>query len=100
MLLATGVNGNQKTETLTVNYTDGISTEFVQSFSDWYTPQKFPHEAEGVAMAYRNLDGGTKDKRTFSLYAYRFALNSAKTVQSVTFPDDADVVVLGATLVP
>jgi hypothetical protein len=100
MLLATGVNGNQKTETLTVNYTDGISTEFVQSFSDWYTPQKFPHEAEGVAMAYRNLDGGTKDKRTFSLYAYRFALNSAKTVQSVTLPDDADVVVLGATLVP
>jgi hypothetical protein len=100
MLLATGVNGNQKTETLTVNYTDGISTEFVQSFSDWYTPQKFPHEAEGVAMAYRNLDGGTKDKRTFNLYAYRFALNSAKTVQSVTLPDDADVVVLGATLVP
>jgi hypothetical protein len=100
MLLASGVNGNQKTETLTVNYTDGISTEFVQSFSDWYTPQKFPHEAEGVAMAYRNLDGGTKDKRTFSLYAYRFALNSAKTVQSVTLPDDADVVVLGATLVP
>jgi hypothetical protein len=100
MLLATGVNGNQKTETLTVNYTDGISTEFVQSFSDWYTPQKFPHEAEGVAMAYRNLDGGTKDKRTFSLYAYRFALNPAKTVQSVTLPDDADVVVLGATLVP
>ncbi len=100
MLLATGVNGNQKTETLTVNYTDGISTEFVQSFSDWYTPQRFPHEAEGVAMAYRNLDGGTKDKRTFSLYAYRFALNPAKTVQSVTLPDDADVVVLGATLVP
>jgi hypothetical protein len=100
MLLASGVNGNQESEILTVNYTDGTSSEFVQSFSDWFTPQKFVHEAEGVAMAYRNLDGGTKDKRTFNLYAYRFALNPSKTVQSVTLPDDVDVVVLGTTLVP
>ncbi len=51
-------------------------------------------------MAYRNLDDGKKDKRTFNLYAYRLVLNPSKTVQSVTLPDDADVVVLGATLVP
>jgi hypothetical protein len=100
MLLASGVNGNQESEILTVNYTDGTSSEFVQSFSDWFTPQKFAHEAEGVAMAYRNLDDGKKDKRTFNLYAYRLVLNPSKTVQSVTLPDDADVVVLGATLVP
>jgi hypothetical protein len=100
MLLASGVNGNQESATLTVNYSDGTSAKFVQSFSDWFTPQKFLREAEGVAMAYRNLDGGTKDKRTFNLYAYGFALNPSKTVQSISLPDDADVVVLAATLVP
>ncbi len=100
MLLATGVNGNQTAKTLAVNYTDGTSSKFVQSFSDWYTPQSFSREFEGVAMAYRNLDDGTEDKRTFSLYAYRFVLNPAKVVQSITLPSDANVVVLAATLLP
>ena len=100
MLLATGVEGNQTSETFTVTYTDGTSATFVQSLSDWFTPQKFPGEFEGVAMAYRNFDNGTKDNRTFNLYAYRFALNSTKVVQSITLPNDAHVVVLAATLLP
>jgi hypothetical protein len=100
MLLATGVEGSQTAQTLTVNYTDGTSTQFKQSFSDWFTPQKFAGESEGVAMAYRNFDNGTKDQRTFSLYAYRFALNPAKVVQSVTLPNDSHVLVLAATLLP
>ena len=98
MLLATGVEGSQKSQSLTVTYTDGTSSNFVQSFSDWFTPQKYPHELEGVAMAYRNTANGTKDQRTFSLYAYKFALNSTKTVQSVTLPNNAHVVVLAASL--
>lgn len=99
-LLGTGVEGNQASQTLTVTYTDGTSTKIVQSFSDWFTPAKFPRESEGVAMAYRNLDTGTKDQRTFNLYEYRLALNSAKTVQSLTLPSNPDVLVLAATLVP
>ena len=100
MLLATGIEGNQASETLTVKYTDGTSTKFTQSFSDWYTPQKYTGESEGVAMAYRNFDNGTKDERTFNLYAYTFALNPAKTVKSVTLPSDSHVAVLAATLAP
>jgi hypothetical protein len=100
MLLATGVEGSQKSETLTVSYTDGTSSKFTQSFSDWYTPQNFPRESEGVAMAYRNYENGTKDQRTFNLYAYPFVLNPAKIVQSITLPNDRDVVVLAATLLP
>ena len=100
LLLATGVEGSQTSETLTVNYTDGTSSQFVQSFSDWFTPQKFHGASEGVAMAYRNYENGTKDQRTFSLYAYRFALNPAKVVESVSLPNDPDVLVLAATLVP
>lgn len=100
MLLATGVEGAQTSETLTVNYTDGTSSKFVQSFSDWFTPQEFPGEFEGVAMAYRNYENGTKDKRTFNLYAYRFALKATKVVQSISLPNDTDVRVLAATLLP
>jgi hypothetical protein len=100
ILFATGVEGNQASQTLTVTYTDGTSTKFVQSFSDWFTPQKYPRETEGVAMAYRNFDNGTKDQRTFNLYSYKLVLNSAKTVQSITLPNNAKVALLAATLLP
>jgi hypothetical protein len=100
MLLATAVQGNQTSETLTVHYTDGTTSQFKQNFSDWFTPQKYPEEFEGVAMPYRNFDDGTRDQRTFSLYAYRFTLNPAKVVQSITLPNDANVLVLAATLIP
>lgn len=98
MLLATALNGNQTSQTFTVTYTDGTTSKFVQSMSDWYTPQKYPHELEGVAMAYRNFDNGTKDQRTFNLYGYRFALTSGKTAQSLTLPNNAHVAVLAATV--
>jgi hypothetical protein len=98
MLLATGLEGNQVSQVFTVKYSDGTSTKFTQSLSDWYTPQKYSGESEAVAMAYRNFDNGTKDQRTFNLYEYSFALNAAKTVKSVTLPDNAHVAVLAATL--
>jgi hypothetical protein len=98
MLLGTAVEGSQTSQTFTVTYTDGSTSKFVQSLSDWFVPQKYPHESEGVAMAYRNYENGTKDQRTFDLYAYKFALNSTKTVQSLTLPNNAHVVVLAATV--
>jgi hypothetical protein len=100
VLLATGVEGNQASQTIKVNYNDGSSSQFTQSFSDWYTPQEYPNESEAVAMQYRDYQDGTKDKRTFNLYSYRFALNSAKVVQSITLPNNSHVAVLAATLEP
>ncbi|MGH8094450.1 MAG: hypothetical protein ACREIF_13440 [Chthoniobacterales bacterium] len=100
MLLGIGVEGNQTAQSVIVHYTDGTSSQFVQSFSDWFTPQDYPAESEGVAMAYRNFSNGTEDQRTFNLYAYQFALNPAKNVQSLSLPSNPKVVVLAATLVP
>ncbi len=100
ILFATGIEGNQPSQALTVHYTDGTTSQFTQSFSDWFTPQKYAGESEGVAMAYRNFQNGTKDQRNFNLYEYRFALTSTKTVQSVTLPNNSNVVVLAATLLP
>jgi hypothetical protein len=100
MLFATGVEGNQPSQTFTVTYTDGSTTNFTQSLSDWYTPQNYTGELEGVAMAYRNFENGTKDNRTFSLYEYRFPLHKTKSVRSLTLPNNSHVVVLSATVVP
>lgn len=97
-LLATGIEGNQESQVFTITYSDGTSTKVAQSFSDWYTPSNFKGEYESVAMPYRNFDNGTKDNRTFNLYGYLLPLNPAKTVQSVTLPNNPDVVVLAATL--
>ena len=99
-LLATGIEGAQNSEVFTVTYTDGSTSKFSRSLSDWFTPSNFPGEFESVAMAYRNFDNGTKDNRQFNLYAYKLPLNAAKTVQSITLPADADVVVLAATVLP
>jgi len=97
-LLATAVNGNHLNQTFIVTYTDGSTSTFTQSLSDWYTPQNYAGEATAVTMPYRITPVGTTDNRTFHVYAYSFALNSAKTVQSVTLPAVRDVVVLAATL--
>ncbi len=97
-LLATAVNGNQPNLTFTVKYTDGTTATFTQSVSDWFTPQNYSGESEAVTMAYRDRSNGTKDNRTFFLYGYTFALNSAKTVSSLTLPNDANVELVAATL--
>ena len=97
-LLATGVDGNQPNLTFTVNYSDGTTAVFTQSVSDWFTPQNYPGESKAVTMAYRDLSNGTPDNRTFFLYGYSFALNSAKTVRSLTLPNDADVELLAIDL--
>ncbi|HTW49149.1 MAG TPA: S53 family peptidase [Acidobacteriaceae bacterium] len=97
-LLGTGYNGDQSAQTVTVTYTDGTTSTFTQSFSDWYVPQYNNNESFAVVMPYRDLADGTKDNRVFNLYAYIFPLDSRKAVKSFALPDDPNVVVLAATL--
>jgi Chitobiase/beta-hexosaminidase C-terminal domain/PQQ enzyme repeat len=97
-MLATGVNGNQANQSFIVTYTDGTTTTFTQSLSDWFTPQNYAGESIAQTEAYRINANGTVDQRTFYLYGYSFAINNAKTVKSLTLPKNANVVVLGVTL--
>jgi hypothetical protein len=97
-LLATGVNGAQTAQAITVTYTDGTTTQLTQDFSDWYVPGNYPREADAVAMAYRNASNGTQDDRTFNLYGYAFKIDNTKTVQSLTLPNNRDLLLLAATL--
>jgi ABC-type transport system involved in multi-copper enzyme maturation permease subunit len=101
-ILATGIRGPVLSQAITVTYTDSSTSTFTQNFSDWCdcstNPGQQPGESFAVVMPYRLSDNGTQDARSFHLYGYTFALNPAKTVQSLTLPQNRDVVVLAATL--
>ena len=97
-MLATGANGNQLSQKFTVTYTDGTTSVFTQSMSDWFTPQNYSGESQAVTMNYRDNSTGTTDGEVFHLYGYSLALNSAKTVKSITLPQNRNAVVFAITL--
>ncbi|GGH06199.1 glycoside hydrolase family 38 C-terminal domain-containing protein [Silvibacterium dinghuense] len=99
-VLATGVEGTQKRQTFTVNYTDGTSSTFAQSLSDWASDASQKGESLAVEMPYRLTEDGGKDGNPFHVFAYSFTLDSGKKVKSVALPNNRNVVVLAITLVP
>ncbi|MGD0505294.1 MAG: putative Ig domain-containing protein [Steroidobacteraceae bacterium] len=96
-LLATAVNGNQPDQTFVVTYSDGTTKSFTQSLSDWYTPQNFAGESKASDMAYRIAPSGVTDIGPFYLYGYSFAVSGAKTIKSITLPNNRNVVVLAVS---
>jgi hypothetical protein len=105
-MLATGIEGNQASQAITVTYTDNSTSQFTQSFSDWcsalngggcVSTGNNSGESVAVAMPYRDTSTGT-DSRVFYLYHYSFALNTNKAVQSLTLPNNRDVVILAVSL--
>lgn len=97
-LLGSGVEGSQMAQILTVTYTDGTTQTLVQNFSDWFQPQSFPGESRAIRMPYRNVANGAQDTRPFYVYSYGFDLNPAKTVKSLTLPNNPYVKILAVTL--
>jgi hypothetical protein len=83
-----------------VTYTDGTETLIRQSISDWYQPQSYAGESQALSMAYRIGPTGAMQTGPFYVYAYAMAINNAKTVKSVTLPNDRHVLVLSLTLTP
>jgi len=81
-LLATGLNGNQANQTLTVTYTDGTTTRLTQSFSDWWASQGYAGESIASVMAYRLDSSGVVHNGRFCLYGYSFAIDGTKTIKS------------------
>ncbi len=98
-LLATAVDGNQQNQPFLVTYTDGTTTSFAQSLSDWHSPQNFPGETVVLGMAYRVTQSGALDTNgPFDLYGYSIPINAAKTPMSLTLPNNRSVVVLAIDL--
>jgi hypothetical protein len=96
-LLAVAVNGGHK-NSFVVTYTDGTSTTFRQSLSDWISSKGNAGESVAVTMAYRLNPYGVIDNLPVYLYGYSFALDGTKTVKSLTLPATRNIVVMAATL--
>jgi hypothetical protein len=97
-LLAFGANGNQPNQTFKVTYSDGSTGTFTQSLSDWYTPQNYQGETDAATMAYRAVASGDTNPGPVHAYAYAFTLDNSKTVQSITLPNNGDVIIAALTL--
>ena len=93
-LLAVATGGDQLDQTFTVNYTDGSTQTYTQNMSDWTTPQDYSGETTVVPMAYSNADSGFKSQGLFEVYGYTIAVNPAKTVESITLPNNSSIKVL------
>src|SRR6185295_11641997 len=58
-MLGTGVNGDQVSQAVRVNYSDGTSSTFTQTFSNWLNAsQSVPGQFLAKQMAYRNKSTG------------------------------------------
>jgi alpha-mannosidase len=99
-MLAVGTNGSQEMQTFLVTYTNGTSSSFTQSLSDWNAPRSFEGESVAASFPYRLAGDGTKDDDTFQLFAYSFALDKTKVVSSISLPNNRDVLVFAMTLLP
>ncbi|WP_263356209.1 glycoside hydrolase family 38 N-terminal domain-containing protein [Acidicapsa ligni] len=99
-ILATAVEENQRQQIFTVNYTDGTSSSFTRTLSDWASTGNVKGETAAADMPYRLIADGSKDGNPFYLHAYSLNLDTNKTVQSITLPSNRNVLVFGITLVP
>ena len=97
-LLATAVGGNQANQTFVVSYSDGSSGRFTLSVSNCTTPQYYVGETIVSSQVYRVGPNGAASYGTMYLFGYSLALNSAKTVKSITLPANPQVLVLAMTL--
>jgi len=106
-ILGTGANGAQASQSIMVTYSDNSTKTFTQTFDDWSTgPVCTPAnvctagESVAVAMPYNDTQYVyPRNDSMYYLYGYSFALDSSKTLKSVTLPDNSNVVVLAVTLV-
>jgi hypothetical protein len=97
-LAAAAVNGSQGSQELTLNFDDGTTATWTQSFSDWCSPQYYDNESILSTQSYLNTaSGGTNDTTNY-IYSYGYVLPEGKTLKSITLPNNADVRLLGAVL--
>jgi hypothetical protein len=98
-ILAAAANGEQTAQKFTVHYTDGTSQSFSRDLSDWCNPGDYQGEAKVVTADHRlGSEGAVTGPGTY-VYGYKFPLDESKTPQSLTLPDNRNVVVLSVSVV-
>lgn len=100
-LLAAATAGHDLlNQVLKVTYTDGTTSTFTQSFSDWQSFNSYQNQAIAADTQYVIKANGTKLFGDFFVFGYNFNLNSSKAVKSLTLPNNKNIVVLAMVLSP
>ena len=86
IVLGTAVNGHHS-GTVTADYTDGTSTVFNQTFSDWCGFGGNQYESVAVGGINRINADGTLNGASCNLYAYTYPVDFTKTLQGLTLTD-------------
>jgi YVTN family beta-propeller protein len=92
-ILATAVNGNQLNQSFVVTYSDGTTSTYTQSLSDWASDGPLPGETEVISMNHRLTATGAQQGGTFWLHAYQITLDRTKVATSLQLPRNRDVIV-------
>src|SRR4029077_14122150 len=82
-----------------VTYTDSTSQTFTQSMSNFGAgpPQGYAGETTVLTMPDKILNG-VLHAGSYKVYGYTFALDSSRTVTSLTMPDNPDVFILAVNV--
>jgi len=86
IILGTAVNGHHAGK-VTANYTDGSSTVFTQTFSDWCGFGGNKYESIAVGGINRINSDGTLNGASCNLYAYTYPVDFTKNLAGITLTD-------------
>ena len=81
-----------------MTYRDNTTTVVSQNMSDWLKPQGYPGEST-AGYSPRVTKNGSVESLYEYLFGYSLAINSAKTVKSISLLATRDVVILSVALV-
>ena len=89
IMLGTSVNGfhGQHSGTVSFNYTTGAPQTFSQNYSEWCSFQNNPQESIAVGGINRLNADGTLNGASCNLYAYTYALDFTRVLQSITLSE-------------
>ncbi|NBP79811.1 hypothetical protein EBU58_03665, partial [bacterium] len=99
-------------QVLTLKFTDGSTTTWTQTFTDWANGDTFnnnsppsgahlaaTNEALVATTTLVNLLGNNQSKDNRFVYGYSFDIPAGKTLESITLPNNRNVGILGMALV-
>ena len=94
-LAAAAIGGDSINENITIHFTDGTSTTWNQSFSDWQTADYNPGESIIAQQSYGNTSSGETNNKPNYIYGYSYAAPSGKVINSIVLPFAYNLRLLG-----
>ena len=97
-LIGAATTTGQTAQPLTITYTDGTTSIFNFNLSSWTQSANYVGETIVSTTAYRNTGSGGRTTGTTNLYGFQIALDNTKVAQSVTLPNNRNIVIAAMAL--